>query len=143
MIILTTSASAQQLSVIPREYSTEFTLSIRDDSTNVIKYYNITNATISGNYLNFSNIFNPVLVENHFYDLRLYQDYNYWNTNYSFWELYTQLWNVDRESIEDVFKDRIFCTNQDIDQLDKNDHYKLNKGQYTTYDGYDNTYLVR
>jgi len=143
MIILTTSASAQQLSVIPREYSTEFTLSVRDDSTNVIKYYNITNATISGNYLNFSNIFNPVLVENHFYDLRLYQDYNYWNTNYSFWELYTQLWNVDRESIEDVFKDRIFCTNQDIDQLDKNDHYKLNKGQYTTYDGYDNTYLVR
>ena len=143
MIILTTSASAQQLSVIPRQYSDNFTLSVRDDSTNVVKYYSITNATTSGNYLNFSNIFNPILVENHFYDLRLYQDPNFWNTNYNLWELYVQIWNVDREDIEDIYQDRIFCTDQDIDQLNKNDHYQINKGQYKTYDGYDNTYIVR
>ena len=143
MIILTTSASAQQLSVIPRQYSDNFTLSVRDDSTNVVKYYSITNATTSGNYLNFSNIFNPILVENHFYDLRLYQDPNFWNTNYSLWELYAQIWNVDREDTEDIYQDRIFCTDQDIDQLNKNDHYQINKGQYKTYDGYDNTYIVR
>ena len=143
MIILTTSASAQQLSVIPRQYSNNFTLSVRDDSTNVVKYYSITNATTSGNYLNFSNIFNPILVENHFYDLRLYQDPNFWNTNYNLWELYSQIWNVDREDTEDIYQDRIFCTDQDIDQLNKNDHYQLNKGQYTTYNGYDNTYIVR
>jgi|TARA_R110002167_G_scaffold18025_1_gene68109 glycosyltransferase involved in cell wall biosynthesis len=143
MIILTTSASAQQLSVIPRQYSDNFTLSVRDDSTNVVKYYSITNATISGNYLNFSNIFNPILVENHFYDLRLYQDPNFWNTNYNLWELYSQFWNVDREDIEDIYQDRIFCTDQDIDQLNKNDHYQINEGQYKTYDGYDNTYIVR
>jgi hypothetical protein len=143
MIILTTSASAQQLSVIPRQYSDNFTLSVRDDSTNVVKYYSITNATISGTYLNFSNIFNPILVENHFYDLRLYQDPNFWNTNYNLWELYSQFWNVDREDIEDIYQDRIFCTDQDIDQLNKNDHYQINKGQYKTYDGYDNTYIVR
>ena len=143
MIILTTSAPAQQLSVIPRQYSDNFTLSVRDDSTNVVKYYSITNATTSGNYLNFSNIFNPILVENHFYDLRLYQDPNFWNTNYNLWELYAQIWNVDREDTEDIYQDRIFCTDQDIDQLNKNDHYQINKGQYKTYDGYDNTYIVR
>ena len=143
MIILTTSASAQQLSVIPRQYSDNFTLSVRDDSTNVVKYYSITNATTSGNYLNFSNIFNPILVENHFYDLRLYQDPNFWNTNYNLWELYVQIWNVDREDIEDIYQDRIFCTDQDIDQLNKNDHYQINEGQYKTYNGYNNTYIVR
>ncbi len=143
MIILTTSASAQQLSVIPRQYSDNFTLSVRDDSTNVVKYYSITNATTSGNYLNFSNIFNPILVENHFYDLRLYQDPNFWNTNYNLWELYAQIWNVDREDTEDIYQDRIFCTDQDIDQLNKNDHYQINEGQYKTYNGYDNTYIVR
>ena len=62
--------------------------------------------------------------------------------NYSFWNLYDQIWNLDSEQIDDIYKDRIFCTDQDVDQLNKNDHYELNKGQYLTYDGYDNTYLV-
>ncbi len=142
MIILTTSSASQLLSVIPREYSDAFSMAIRDDSTNVIKYYNVTNATQSGNYLNFNITFSPILVENHFYDLRLYIDYNFWNTNYSLWNLYDQIWNLDSEQKEDIFNDRIFCTDQDVDQLNKNDHYELNKGQYTTYDDYDNTYLV-
>ena len=142
MIILNTSANPQALSVIPREYTDAFSVSIRDDSTNVIKYYDITSAVTSGNYLNFNLTFNPLLVENHFYDLRLYIDYNYWNTNYSFGNLYHKKWNLDSEQIDDIYKDRIFCTNQDVDQLNKNDHYEINKGQYTTYDGYDNTYIV-
>ncbi len=53
-----------------------------------------------------------------------------------------KIWNLDSEQKEDIFNDRIFCTDQDVDQLNKNDHYELNKGQYTTYDDYDNTYLV-
>jgi|TARA_R100001460_G_scaffold91434_1_gene133224 hypothetical protein len=143
MIILTTSAQAQALSVIPRNYSDAFTVSVRDDSTNDMKFFNIIGAATSGNYLNFNLTFNPVLVENRFYDLRLYIDYNFWNTNYSFWQLYDQVWNLDSEFVDNIYKDRIFCTDQDVDQLNKNDHYELNKGQYTTYDGYDNTYLVR
>ena len=71
MIILTTSATAQTLSVIPRDYLTDFIMSIRDDSTNVVKTYEINGATQVGNYLTFTNIFNPILVENHFYDLTL------------------------------------------------------------------------
>jgi len=143
MILLTTSSTSQALSVIPRVYSGDFTVSVRDDSTNVTTFYSVTNAVQSDNYLNFNNIFNPVLVENHFYDIHLYVDYNYWNTNYSLWNIYDQVWNIDSEATEDIYKDRIFCTNQDVDQLNKNDHYDLNKGQYTTYNGSNNTYIVR
>ena len=143
MIILTTSASAQTLSVIPREYSAAFSMDIRDDSTNVVKQYDITSATLSGNYLTFDNVFNPILVENHFFDLRLYIDYNFWNTNYSFWNLNQEIWNIESSQKDDIFKDRIFCTDQDIDQLNKNDHYELNKGQYTYYNDFNNTYTVR
>ena len=142
MIILTTTA-AQQLSVIPREYTDAFSMEIRDDSTNIKKYYNIINAAQSGNYLNFDVTLNPILVENHFYNLRLYSDYNFWNTNYSLWNLYDQIWNLDSEQKEDIFNDRIFCTDQDIDQLNDNDYYQLNKGQYTHYNGFNNTYTVR
>ena len=118
MIILTTSATAQSLSVIPRSYVSTFTLSIRDDSTNVEKTYSITSAVNSGNYLNFNNIFDPILVENHFYDLKLISNG------------------------EVIYKDRIFCTDQDIDQLNS-DYYNLNSNEYLDYNGYDNTYLVR
>jgi|TARA_R110000803_G_scaffold75495_3_gene139889 hypothetical protein len=144
MIILTTSALAQTLSVIPRQYNdSQFTMSIRDDSTNVNKLYHIDTAVTSGNYLTFDNVFNPVLVEAHFFDLYLYIDYNFWNTNNSFWNLYDVLWQVDSDYKEDIFRDKIFCTDQDIDQLNDNDYYKLNKGQYTFYNGFDNTYTVR
>ena len=142
MIILTTSATAQQLSVIPRNYESEFTMDVRDDQTNVTVKYNKAGAVTSGNYLNFDNVFSPVLVENHFYDLYLYIDYNYWNTNNSFWNLYDVLWQVDSDFKEDIFRDQIFCTDQDIDQLNDNDHYKLNKGQYTLYNGFNNDYFV-
>ena len=91
MIILSTSATAQSLSVIPRSYLGTFTMSIRDDSTNVTVDYQITSAVTSNNYLNFSNIFAPVLVENHFYDIELYTDSN---------------------KTDSIYKDRIFCTDQ-------------------------------
>jgi len=147
MIILTTSALAQTLKVIPREYANSYTMTVRDDSTNVIKSYDITTAgnavATVGNYLSFNNVFNPVLVENHFFDLRLYIDYNYWNTNYSLWQLYEVKWNEDSGQVLDIFNDKIFCTDQDVDQLNQNDYYQLNKDQFTFYDGFDNTYTVR
>ena len=147
MIILTTSAQAQVLKVIPREYADSYTMTIRDDSTNVIKSYDISTAgnavATVGNYMTFNATFNPVLVENHFFDLRLFIDYNYWNTNYSLWEFYEVKWNTDDGQIVDIFNDKIFCTDQNIEQLDENDYYKLNKDQYTFYNGFDNTYTVR
>ena len=120
MIILNTSATGQSLSVIPRSYLSTFTLEIRDDSTNVIKDYSITTGVTVGNYLNFDNIFSPILVEGHFYDLELFTDSN---------------------KTDSIYKDRIFCTDQVIDQ-ETNEYYNLNEGQYTSYNGYDNTYIV-
>ena len=144
MIILTTSAAAQTISVIPRQYDdSAFTLRVRDDSTNVtVDYLNQTGTTV-GNYLQFNRAFSPVLVEAHFYDLYLFIDYNYWNTNNSFWNLYDVLWQIDSNFKEDIFRDKIFCTDQDIDQLNDNDHYQLNKGQYVEYNDFNNTYTVR
>ena len=142
MIILTTSADAQSILVVPRIYSSEFTMSIRDDSTNVKVFYEIQNTVTLGNYLDFTNIFNPILVENHFYNVELYVDYNFWNTNYEFWQLDNFKWNEDERQIFDIYNDKIFCTDQNIDQLSNNDYYQLNKGQFIEYEGFDNTYTV-
>ena len=147
MIILTTSTQAQTLKVIPREYAESYTMTVRDDSTNVTVSYDITPTgnlvTTNGNYLQFQQAFNPSLLENRFYDLKLFIDYNFWNTNYSLWQLYDVLWQKDDGQVVDIYNDKIFCTDQDVDQLNQNDYYKLNKGQYTFYDGYNNTYTVR
>ena len=118
MVIATTSATAQTFYVIPRDYTlTTFTMTIRDDSTNVSVNYTITGASVSGNYVTFQNTFSPVLVSNHFYDFKL----------------------VSGTDI--IFKDRIFCTDQTINQV-ANDYYKLNEGQFTSDDSYNNEYIV-
>ena len=118
MVIVTTSATAQTFNVIPRNYSLNtFTMTIRDDSTNVSVDYIITNASVSGNYVTFQNTFDPVLVSNHFYDFKL----------------------VSGTDI--IFKDRMFCTDQTINQV-TNDYYKLNEGQFTTDNSFNNEYIV-
>ena len=126
MIVLTTSAAAQTLKVIPREYESEFTFS-----------YAIT----QGNYLVFNYAFNPVLVLNHFYDVELYSDYAFWNTNYSLWENFNEVWNDTSNFKVVAYRDRIFCTDQTISQTD-GDYYDLNKGQYVTTEAYNNEYIV-
>ena len=141
MIVLTTSTLAQAFKVIPRTYGDQFTMSIRDDSTNVTQTYEVTTGVTSGNYLTFDQAFSPVLVEGHFYDIKLYSDPNFWNTNYFLWELYNEFWNIDTTNIVDIFKDRIFCTDQEIDQMD-NLYYKINEGQYITDNSYNNDYIV-
>ena len=118
MIVLTTSANAQTFNVIPRNYSlSDFTMTIIDDSTNVTVTYQITGAAVDGNYVTFENIFSPILVENHFYDLTLSDGTNV------------------------LFKDRIFCTDQTINQVD-GDYYNINEGQYTSDNSYNNEYIV-
>ena len=39
-------------------------------------------------------------------------------------------------------KFRIFVTDQDIDQLNDNDHYNINKDVYKTNDSFNNEYIV-
>ena len=133
MIVFNTSTSAQTFKVIPRIYGEQFTMSITDDSTNIPVFYEINNATTIGNYLTFNEIFNPVLVEGHFYDVRFYSDYNFWNTNYQLWENDNTFWNVDRTTDATLFRERIFCTDE---------YYDLNLDVYKTFNSFDNTYKV-
>ena len=141
MIVFNTSTSAQTFKVIPRIYGEQFTMSITDDSTNIPVFYEINNATTNGNYLTFNEIFNPVLVEGHFYDVRFYSDYNFWNTNYQLWENDNTFWNVDRTTDTTLFREKIFCTDQEIDQME-DEYYNLNLDVYKTFNSFDNTYKV-
>ena len=40
-----------------------------------------------------------------------------------------------------IYKDKIFCTDQTINQSN-NDYYTINKNEYTTEDSYDNDYII-
>ena len=118
MIILTTSTAVQTLNIIPRVSISTIYFVVRDDSTNVSVSYTVS-STKSGNYMTFDNSF--ALVENHFYDFEVFSDVG---------------------KTVSIYKDRIFCTDQNIDQLNGG-QYNLNEGKYTTYDGFNNTYIVR
>jgi len=146
MIVLTTTAS-QTLKIIPREYLGQFNIDVRDTSLNKTFSYFEETTTTSGNYLTFTNSYvdgsgDSIFKEARFYNLDLYADFNYWNMNLSLWELYDEIWQTDSDQKERVYKDRIFCTDQDIDQKNDNDHYNINKGQFTTNNSFDNEYIV-
>lgn len=146
MIVLTTAAS-QTLKVIPREYLGSFTIDVRDSSLNKSFTYFEDTVTTNGNYMEFTNNYidassNSIFKEARFYDLDLYADFNFWNTNLSLWNLYDEIWQTDSDQKERIYRDRIFVTDQDIDQLNDNDHYNINKDQYTTNNSYDNEYIV-
>tara|TARA_R100001530_G_scaffold11408_2_gene11009 strand:+ start:102 stop:542 length:441 start_codon:yes stop_codon:yes gene_type:complete len=145
MIVLTTDAS-QTLTIIPREYLGSFTVDIRDTSLNTVFNYFEDTTTTSGDYLTFTGNYiddedDSIFIEGRFYDLDLYADYNYWDTNLSLWETYDEDWQTDSDKKSRVYKDRIFCTDQDIDQEDS-DYYDLNKNQYVTNDSFNNEYIV-
>ena len=146
MIVLTTTSS-QTLKVIPREYLGSFTIDVRDSSLNKSFTYFEDTVTTNGNYMEFTNNYidassNSIFKEARFYDLDLYADFNFWNTNLSLWNFYDELWQTDSDQKERIYRDRIFVTDQDIDQLNDNDHYNINKDQYTTNKSYDNEYIV-
>lgn len=111
---LTTSTDAQTVLFIPRAYATEGTLVLRDDSTNNETTDAVTLGK-SGEYMSLSHAFS--LVEGRYYDFKILV------------------------SGEVIYKDKIFCTDQDIDQ-DTNDYYSVNEGEYTTEDSFDNDYII-
>jgi hypothetical protein len=114
---------------IPREYATSAVMTIRDDSTNVsVDYTLVPRVNDVGNiyidkdtYVIYNDTYSN-LVEGHFYDLTLYSD-------------------VLKTNV--IYKDRIFCTAQKAGiDADNNYFYKVNKDQYTEYDGFNNDYIV-
>jgi len=128
-MILFNPTATNKFTCIPREYATNAYMTIRDDSTNIsVDYTLVPRVNDVGNILidkdtyviygfNYQN-----LVEGHFYDLTIYSD-----------ALKTNV----------IYKDRIFCTAQKAEiDADNNYFYKVNKDQYTEYDGFNNDYIV-
>lgn len=96
MKVLTQSTEAQTLRVIPRSYPTSLTLSLRDDQTNQVVNYTLTSGfNTDKDYLVITNSYS--LVENHFYDLTITD----------------QAGNI-------IYKDKIFCTDQNVDTYSPN-----------------------
>ncbi len=128
-MILFNPTTTNQFTIIPRDYVSSAYMTIRDDSTNVTVDYTLVprvagvgNIEIVSDTYNVYNDTYSILVEGHFYDLTIYSD--------------AQKTNV-------IYKDRIFCTAQKAEiDADNNYFYKVNKDQYTEYDGFNNDYIV-
>jgi hypothetical protein len=137
MKILTTSLTEQTIRIIPRSYPDDVTLILRDDSTNEIVTYTLDSMEWENSdevwnavdlnwndaggyyeedgYLVINNQYN--LVEGRFYDLTI------------------------KEGSVVIYKDKIFCTDQSIDQ-ETNNYYSINENVYTTENSYDNDYII-
>jgi len=128
MILFNTTAT-NRFTIIPRQYVTSAYMTIRDDSTNVTVDYTLVprvagvgNIEIIKDTYNVYNDTYSNLVEGHFYDLTIYSD-------------------VAKTIV--IYKDRIFCTAQKFKMdADNNYFYKINKNQFTEYDGFNNDYIV-
>ena len=117
MIHLSTSASSQTLKIIPRSYASTINMILRDDSTNTSTTYSSISTSTDKNYLVIAQALSPILVEGRFYDMTV------------------------KEGTDIIYKDKIFCTDQTVDQ-ENNDYYSVNSGEYTTEDSYDNDYII-
>ena len=114
MKVLKPTTDSQTIKVIPRNYDTSLSVSLRDDQTNVTVAYTPT-VTKENDYLVYEGVFN--LEEGHYYDFLVGSGVN---TN---------------------VVDKIFCTNQTIDQSNE-DNYTVNKNVYTHDTTFDNEYIV-
>jgi|TARA_R100000231_G_scaffold6337_3_gene9402 hypothetical protein len=148
MIVINTGAG-QSFKVIPREYLTAFQTEIRDNLLNKKFTYFISDPTRVGDFLTFDGTFvnnaselASIFKEARYYDFDLFADFNFWNMNLSLWQMYDEIWQTDSNQKERIYKDRLFVTDQDIDQLNDNDHYNINKDVYITNDSYNNEYIV-
>ena len=141
MKILTTSTSNQTLSFLPREYPSTVKMTLRDNSTNATTTVNTLTLTKSNDNASITNAF--ALVEGRFYDLNIIKGQGQlWNTLTTQWQLVTDNWENIISSEIVIYKDKIFCTDQTIDQLNDS-YYDINSGEYTETTSYpDDDYLI-
>ncbi len=118
MKVLKTTSAEQTFKVIPREYVTNITLDITDDSSNTTTSYTSITATENTNHLQIPVTFNPVLKEGRFYDMV-----------------------VKKTDGSIIYKDKIFCTDQTINQS-SNQEYTVHSGTYTSDTSFDNDFII-
>ncbi len=138
MQVLKPTTDPQMFYIIPRIYNIGLTFSLRDDSTNTSVSYTPT-VVRENDYLKITGVF--TLVEGHFYDIIAHNDYNKWNTNNDYWNFSPDNWESLTKKTFKVTLDRIFCTNQTIEQLN-NQGYNVNKDVYKTDNSFNNDYIV-
>lgn len=105
----------QTISIIPREYTTDVTIILRDDSSN-IETTLVPTSNISNDYLELSAVFS--LKEGRFYDLKVIKTTNS---------------NI-------IYRDKIFCTAQSTNQS-SNEYYSVNKDEYKSKSG-NNDFII-
>ena len=138
MIVLTTTTAEQTFEIIPREYVTNAQICIRDESTNEEICVFTTGSFWNTNTLQWQLAnydwedeagivitndlmyitLNLNLVESRFYDIK-----------------------ISNVSGTVIFRDKIFCTDQTIDQA-TNNYYDMNLGQYTINTSGNNDYII-
>lgn len=123
MKILTTSASQQTIDIIPRAFLSSYKLVVKDEAANEEVFNGEVTAAASDNYRQLQVTFSPVLKEGRFYTME-----------------------VRNRLVETLiyYKDKIFCTDQTINQ-DNNDYYDINNGEYDfddTSGSHDNDYII-
>lgn len=116
MKVLQDSLNAQTIRIIPRSYPTSLTFTLRDDQTNEVTTYAIGSGfTIENDYLVIQTVY--TIEEYHFYDLTI----------------------TDQDS-NIIYKDRIFCTNQVIQNFTVNTDDSTWDSVDTNWDEYNQTW---
>ena len=138
MIILKTSKDAQTFSIIPREYTVDVTICIRDESTNIE-----TCVLTSGSLWNTFNV-NWELATNDWEDevgIIIVNDLVNVTMNLDLIEGRYYDMRVSNTSETVIFRDKIFCTDQTIDQMN-DDYYDMNLGVYKQNQSGNNDYII-
>ena len=146
MKILTTSTNAQTLEFIPRAYPSTVKITLRDNSTNAsntIENLTLTQTKDKASISTAFSVSSAPLVEGRFYDLKIIQGLGAnWNTFTGNWEATTANWENVIASEATIYIDKIFCTDQTINQEDNN-YYDINSGEYTQTTAYpDDDYII-
>lgn len=112
MKILLDSSNDQTFSFVPRSYPATVDYDLIEEGTNrTVSKTNIATIDVSG-FLTFSEPFQ--LTRDKFYSIDIF----------------------DNSDSTLIFRDKIFCTNQDVKD------YSINEGEYTEDETYDNDYII-
>jgi|TARA_R110000737_G_scaffold138160_1_gene169111 hypothetical protein len=138
MIVLTTSNADQTFSVIPREYVTDAEICIRDESTN--EQICVLSTGSDWN----TNTFEWQLANYDWEDevgIVITNDIMYITMNLDLLEGRFYDLKISNTSGTVIFRDKIFCTDQTIDQ-ETNNYYDMNQGLYIENTSGNNDYII-
>lgn len=133
------STNSQTIKIIPRVYSTNIVMSIRDDSTNDFTLMFPDTIVINRNFLEITDVFN--LKEGLFYDLKIYYgNFERRIDNDKGILESIQCLNAKYGNLDVIYRDKIFCTIQSTNQA-SNEYYTVNKDVYKEKSG-NNDFII-